>query len=118
MDKKIYISIKPKSVNECWKGQRYKTPEYSQYCNDCGFLLPNNVKMPLPPFRVYYEFGMSNTASDIDNPVKPITDILQKKYKFNDKDIYELHIKKIIVPKGREYIGIKIENIADDGNPF
>lgn len=55
---------------------------------------------------LHIEFGFSNKASDLDNPVKPILDILQKKYGFNDRDIYELHIKKTIVPKGNEYITI------------
>ena len=57
------------------------------------------------------EFGLSNKASDIDNPVKPILDILQKKYGFNDRDIYELHIKKTIVSKGNEFISINFVSL-------
>ena len=47
--------------------------------------------------------GYSNKANDIDNAVKPILDILQKKYKFNDKDVYELHVFKVMVKKGEEF---------------
>ena len=67
--------------------------------------------MPKPPFKVNYVFGFSNKASDLDNPVKVLTDILQKKYGFNDKDIYEMNVKKKIVKKGEEYIKFKIESL-------
>lgn len=40
-----------------------------------------------------------------------LVDILQKKYGFNDRDIYELHIKKTIVPKGNEYIQINFVSL-------
>lgn len=55
-----------------------------------------------------YVFGFSNTASDIDNPVKPITDILQHTYNFNDKSIYQMLLTKKIVPKGQEFIQFTI----------
>ena len=48
------------------------------------YLLPS-IKLPEPPYTVYYEFGFSSAASDIDNPVKLLQDILQKKYSFDDK---------------------------------
>jgi len=36
---------------------------------------------------------------------------LQKKYKFNDYEIYELNVKKVIVKKGQEYIKFNILGI-------
>ena len=42
--------------------------------------------------------------SDIDNPLKPFLDILQKKYGINDRDINELLVKKTVVKKGDEFI--------------
>ena len=50
------------------------------------------------------EFGFSSAASDLDNGLKPIIDILQKKYRFNDKEIHEIHARKQHVKKGEEYI--------------
>lgn len=91
------------SVNECWQGRRFKTPKYRKYEADCLYLLPKGLTLT-PPYRLRLEFGVSNMAMDVDNPVKPFIDILQKKYKFNDKDIIELHITKIKVKKGAEYI--------------
>lgn len=50
-------------------------------------------------------------ASDVDNPTKPIVDILQKKYGFNDKHVMVMHLEKKIVSKGKEYIKIDIQTI-------
>lgn len=49
--------------------------------------------------------------SDLDNPVKPLLDILQKKYWFNDRNILELHLFKTPVSKWNEFIEIHIETI-------
>lgn len=106
----ITKQIKPLSVNECWKGKRYKTPEYKAYEAELLYTLPSRV-LPPPPFEIWLEFGFSNAASDWDNPIKPLQDILQKKYGFNDKDIFDAHVKKVKVPKGQEYFKVKIEKL-------
>lgn len=105
----IKIDIKPLSVNKCWRGRRFKTPEYKKYETDCLYLLPK-VSIGKPPYWIWLEFGFSNMAADIDNPVKPFLDILQKKYGFNDKDVIEMNIYKIKVKKGMEYIKFSIIN--------
>lgn len=99
------------SVNEAWQGKRFKTKKYNQYQKNCLMLLPS-FKMPLPPYKVTLVYGFSNKLSDIDNPTKQIVDILQKKYKFNDKDIYEMVLKKEIVAKGSEFIIIDIQPLT------
>ena len=58
--------------------------------------------------RVEFFFGFSNKASDLDNPVKLIMDIAQKKYGFNDKNVFELNIRKCLVKKGEEFIQMGI----------
>lgn len=105
----ICVDIKPLSVNDAWKGRRFKTDEYKSYERAMLFMLPG-IKLPEPPFQVYYEFGFSNTQADYDNPCKPLGDILQKKYGFNDKEIYFVTIRKVIVKKGKEYAKIRIEH--------
>ncbi len=104
------IKIKPLSVNEAWKGQRFKTDKYKQYDRNLMFILPKII-IPNPPFCIEYEFGFSSSNADIDNPVKPLQDILQKKYKFNDRDIYKIVVIKKLVKKGQEYIKFKITEI-------
>lgn len=101
------VKIKPLSVNECWQGQRFKTKKYLAYEKEVLLNL-KPMKLPPPPYCVCYEFGMSNALSDIDNPVKPLTDLLQKKYGFNDKDVFEMHVVKKKVKKSEEYFEFSI----------
>ena len=110
---RIIKSIKPLSVNDCWQGKRFKTPEYKAYENWLLYSLPK-LTIPKPPYEVYYEFGFSNSCSDIDNPVKPLTDILQKKYKFNDKDIHKSVSIKKMVKKGKEYFVFEMAHISTE----
>jgi Holliday junction resolvase RusA-like endonuclease len=104
------IKIKPMSVNVAWRGTRYKTPQYNKYQREVLSILPDDLIVPEGLLKVYYEFGMSK-SSDLDNPVKPLQDILQKKYNFNDSRIMEAYIKKVIVKKGQEYITFRFESL-------
>lgn len=110
MSFEIEYKIKPLSINKAFQGRRFKTPEYLNYEKELLLALPKK-KMPEPPYLVCFEFGFSNKASDIDNPVKCLTDIMQKKYLFDDKEIYEMRIKKVIVKKGGEFFKIEIKTI-------
>lgn len=103
----IRVNIKPLSVNKAWKGKRYKTNDYNNYENALLKLLPriSGIKKPL---KLEIVFGFSNAGSDIDNPLKPFIDILQKRYLINDKDIFELNVKKVKVEKGFDFIDFKI----------
>lgn len=109
----IKLKIKPLSVNEAWKGRRFKTDAYRSYQRTVLFMLPK-MNFPPPPLMIEYHFGFSNMASDIDNPVKLMTDILQKKYRFNDKDIMEMRLKKVKTQKGHEFIHIFVSSVAND----
>ena len=59
-----------------------------------------------------YEFGL-NTLADWDNPVKPLQDILQKKYGFDDRRIMRATVIKSIVKKGDGYINFSIRGIDE-----
>jgi Holliday junction resolvase RusA-like endonuclease len=102
------LNYKPLSVNEVWQGRRFKTGAYKEYEKDLLYMLPK-IQMPLPPYLIEMEFGMS-ALSDIDNPIKPFLDILQKKYGINDRYISTLIVKKQQVKKGKEFIKFKIQN--------
>lgn len=108
----VQIDIKPLSVNECWQGKRYRTPKYRKYQKDVAKLLPK-IEIPQPPFQVYYEFGFSSKLADWDNPVKPIQDILQKKYGFDDRHIKRATVQVVNVPKGQEYIKFEITKFEE-----
>lgn len=112
---RITINVKPISVNDCWQGKRFKTPKYKNYERDMLLIMPK-IQLPQPPYKISFEFGFSNSLCDWDNPVKPIQDILQKKYGFNDKDIYEATVKKSLVKKGQEYFSYLIESLPGHKN--
>ena len=99
----IKVDIKPMSVNGCWQGRRYKTVRYKNYEHE---LMLKLKPMTIPDGRLELNLvlGLSNLLADIDNPVKPFLDVLQKKYGFNDRDVMKMTVEKIKVPKGEEYI--------------
>jgi Holliday junction resolvase RusA-like endonuclease len=98
------VFIKPLSVNEAWRGRKYKTPKYKQYERDLLISLPKKFKEDYT--ELYIKIGVSSLF-DIDNCLKPLIDVLQKKYGFNDRYIKKLVVEKEIVKKGGEYIEIK-----------
>jgi len=107
------INIKPLSVNECWQGKRFKTKEYKQYEKDVLLMLPK-IGICDAPYKITIEFAFSSTLADIDNPLKPFLDILQKKYNINDRDVYELNVIKTITNKGSEFIKFNIESYGKE----
>jgi len=104
----MFISVKPLSVNEAYTGRRFKTDKHREWCKEVAVLLPLK-SIPDGPLRLDLTFGYSSHAADIDNGLKTILDALQKKYGFNDNRIYELHVWKDVVPKGKEFIDIHIK---------
>lgn len=102
------LNEKPLSVNLAWQGKRFKTPAYKRYQNEMLLLMPKAKIDPDQMLRIEFFFGFSNKASDLDNPVKLLLDIAQKKYGFNDKNVYELNVRKCIVKKGEEFIQMGI----------
>jgi len=104
------IDIKPLSVNQAWKGRRFKTNLYKQYEHDLFFLLPK-IKVPKGKIKVYYEFGLSSKNADGDNCIKQFQDIIASKYQFNDKQIYKWEVVKVDVKKGEEYIKFNLQAI-------
>lgn len=99
---KVTVKVKALTVNQCWQGKRFKTDTYKAYEKLLLLKLP---KIVVPPgkLKVIYEFGVSNMQSDYDNLIKPFQDILQKRYWFNDCNIWECEVRKIKVDKGDEY---------------
>lgn len=109
----MILKIKPLSVNQAWQGQRYKTPAYKKFEHDLILMLPSGryVFDSKTKLALKYRFGFSNKLCDLANPEKLVTDILVKKYGFDDRQIYNMTLEKVIVPKGNEFIEIEISEI-------
>jgi Holliday junction resolvase RusA-like endonuclease len=106
-----HIQTKPLSVNLAYKGKKFITQRHKDYKQFILLSLPNEKLEITPPFKINYHFGFSTTSADVDNPVKILQDIISEKYEFNDRHIWEINIKKHIVPKGKEYIEFEIVSI-------
>jgi Holliday junction resolvase RusA-like endonuclease len=104
----IKLDIKALSVNQAFQGRRFKTPKYNKYIDEVLSILPN-LKLNKETYTINIEFGLSSKLNDIDNGLKPFIDCLVKKYNFDDRQIYELNVKKVIVKKGLEYIKFEIK---------
>ena len=104
------IEVKTMSVNRAWQGRRFKTPEYRKYERKLIALMPE-MEIPEGKLSICYEFGFSSASSDIDNPVKLLQDILQKRYGFDDKRIYKMTVIKTKVSKGNEYLKYELKRL-------
>ncbi len=107
------IDIKPLTVNQAHRtvnGRILKSSAYRGYEQTLFYLLPIK-KIPKGKLFLEIKVGLSSKLSDVDNVVKPFVDILQKKYNFNDRMIYKLHIEKTDVPKKKEFIEFKINEL-------
>lgn len=103
------IKIKPLSVNDCWKGRRFKTDKYKTYEKELLFTL-KSMDVPAGKLELWINVGFGSSMSDIDNILKPFIDILQAKYNFNDNRIYKIIIEKETVKKDSEYISFGINS--------
>ena len=108
----MLINIKPISVNESWKGRRYKTDKYKKWRKDIQLLLPNK-NIPEGKLSIEITFGFSSASSDIDNALKSTLDALNDKYDVNDNRYYRLIVTKSIVPKGKEFIKLEINTFEN-----
>lgn len=106
----IEIPIKPLSVNEAFKGKRFKTQKYDTFIKSMSILLPK-INLPQAPYSMNIVLGYSSRASDIDNGLKSLLDCLVKKYGFDDREIYQMNVKKEIVKKGSEFIKFEINSL-------
>ena len=104
------IKIKPLSVNCAWRGRRFKTKAYKQYEINLLKLLKQQ-KVPSGRLKLTIEAGLSNKCQDVDNILKPFIDVLQKKHHFNDREIFEISVKKQLVKGGQEFITYLIEAV-------
>lgn len=93
---KVSVDSKPLSVNRVWQGRRFKTEEYHDYEELMLLLLPKKKKVTGPVHLSYRFFMSAFGRSDVDNLLKPLTDILVKKgYIEDDRMVYKISAEKI-----------------------
>ena len=61
------------------------------------------------PVAFFVEAAFSSRLADLDNVIKPLLDTFQSIYEeFNDNKVYYVELQKRIVPKGEEYIKVRV----------
>ena len=110
------INIKALSVNEAWKGRRFKTAEYKAYEEWLLWELKTmeDIEIPEGKLQIRFIFGVSSKLSDWDNPIKPFQDIVCKHFGFDDRRIYRGISDKVDVDKGDEFIEFSIYSLAEN----
>ena len=90
------LELKALSVNKCWQGRRFKTPDYNKYEQDVSFLLPKNIIIT-GEIGMLIEYHCKNYKMiDLDNLCKPLLDILVKNGIIeDDRKIVKLNLRKI-----------------------
>lgn len=109
----IRVNINPMSVNAAWMGRRVKTQKYRDYEEVMLNLLDDYDVPEGGDLFILYQWGLSNAGFDIDNPIKPLQDILQTRYGFNDKRLVTMYVTKEKVKRGKEYIEFLIRARED-----
>lgn len=101
------VKIRPLPISEAYNIRKYKKPAYKAYEKELLLiLLPRKVDT-YPKMKISFVFGFKNPASDVDNPIKCFMDVLQKKYDFDDRMVFEINAKKVITKE--TFIQFKIE---------
>ena len=106
------VPLKPISINRAYNGRMKATDALKAFKLNCRMLLPPSPGCDVSGrIRISFLFGFSNPAQDIDSPIKACQDALESKYGFNDRQVYELAARKVVVKKGDEFWGFQIEKI-------
>lgn len=107
---KITLDLKPLSLNNCFRGRRFDTPQKKQYDRTLQLLLPKTV-VPGEHYRVTFRFYLKRCfAGDLDNLCKVLLDnIVDRGIIKNDRNVTEIHLYKFPAPKDR--IEITVEDV-------
>ena len=110
------FQVKPLSANAMTgRNKTYQTAAYTAYQNEIRDELMG-IAWPFEAEQVHFdiEAGLSNRGQDLDNIVKPVLDTYQIIYEeFNDNKVYEITLRKTIVPKGDEFLHVRVCRLGE-----
>lgn len=106
------LDIKPLSTNKMYTGRKRKSVWYKAYQREVHKKLEESglfdpTKKVVGTYKLELEIGVSNSAFDASNAIKPFEDILSGHFKFNDKIIFFVSCRKYVVYKGEEFLRFK-----------
>jgi len=112
-DQGIRVNIKPLRANLSYLGTKRRSWKYKTYEAELNKQLPRTCIPREGNLSITFHIYYSNKGSDLDNALKPLLDVLQRRYKFNDNRVYEIKAYKHIVPKGEEAISFKVKRMKE-----
>ena len=105
------FQVKPLSANNMtYRNKTIKQRVYLDYQNELRDEI-RGVEWPFGDDYVdfYIIAGFSNRGADLDNVLKPLFDTYQGIFEeFNDNKVYYVELYKTIVPKGREFLYVRV----------
>ncbi len=102
----INIPIPGLSVNKIYSGRKTRSWHYKKYRKQIFNFLEDydpNLFCLKGNLHLSIEVGFSSKLSDLSNIIKALEDCLAEKFKFNDRQISDISMKKFLVNKGDEY---------------
>ena len=115
-------NLKPMSVNRAYSVGRktmFKSKEYREYETAVNKRLEGHhmsEEMKTGKLGLKFKFRFQRSNSDIDNPVKPLQDVLQKHFGFDDKQVYRLEVEKYHYRGCQPFVEVEITQLPDDIN--
>jgi Holliday junction resolvase RusA-like endonuclease len=94
-----------------YAGRRYKTDRYRRWITGALLMMPPADLPAGCKLGIDVSFYVSTEMIDLDNCLKSLIDTLEKKYGFNDRRVYTISARKIVVQKGQEKIDYLIRRI-------
>lgn len=114
----IRFKVKPLSVNQAFKGKRFRTGAARLFFDRVILAwreLKKSIRPNLPKkghLFVHYRYGVSNMGTDADNPTKSFQDALFFALGENDKRVRFMLIEKVKAPKSEEFIDWHVDSEA------
>lgn len=113
----VKMPFKPLSANKMhYANKKVDTAEYKRYklavfnaLKKYRFEVKKDHK-----YKLSLIVGYSSKLSDLDNSFKPLLDAMQKVLSFDDRQIFEIEALKDHVPKGEEFIMVRLQTITDN----
>ena len=118
----FHLDTAPMSVNRAY-GVGRKTMFKSKAYKDYDALVSKALEghsMPVDvaegKLKIKFRFRFTRSNSDIDNPVKPLQDILQRHFGFDDKQVYRLEVEKLHYSGAPPFLEVEITQLPSDIN--
>ena len=111
---KFTLSLKPLSLNHCYRGRRFDTPEKKRYDRALQLLIPRvRSKIKGPYYRVIFRFFLKRwLAGDLDNLCKVLLDnIVDAGIISNDRRVVEIMLQKF--PAKTDRIEVEVEGVEE-----